>query len=162
MQICASWVWPTLSSEIRPSTPPVPSPLRPRYPVVATGLKLAATYPFSTARERVYVNIDEHDVSVQLSDRVPLSTTWNHRPLAGSWYFLIASASRCRIVRTFDRFGCVVGTVSSTIVVAMPYQPTARHHDSGEWFVPGTTQLCVADSSYAWYSKPFGDCRCVL
>src|SRR5690348_12822663 len=111
MQISASCVCPAESSEIRFSTP--------LYPAAATGLYVDATYPFSTAREIVYVNIDEHDVSVQLSERVPLSTTWNHRPVAGSWYFFIAATRRCRIVMSFDRFGCVVGTVSSTIVVAI-------------------------------------------
>src|SRR5579859_7827038 len=148
MQMSVSWVCFDESNEMRWSTP--------LYPAVATDLKLGSTYPFSTAREIAYVNIDEHEVSVQLSDREPLSTTWNQRPLAGSWYFFIAVTRRCRMVSTCDRLAWVVGTVSSTMTVAMLYQPVARHQVSGEWLVPGTTQLCVADSSYAWYSKPFG------
>src|SRR5581483_1997039 len=141
MQMSVSWVCPHESSEIFPSTPFLPSPLGPRYPVVATGLKLAATYPCSTEREIAYVNIDEHEVSVQLSDFVPLSTTWNQRPVAGSWYFFMAVTRRCRMVITLDRLACVVGTVSSTITDAIAYQPVARHQVSGECLVPGTTQL---------------------
>src|SRR5207244_12956233 len=116
-------------------------------------------YPCSTEREMVYDNIDEHDVSVQSSDLEPLSMTWNQRPVFGSWYALIPAASFCRFAMTWSRPGVPTGVASSTITVAMPNQPTARHHDSGECFVPGTTQLCVAESSYACHRTPSGRCR---
>src|ERR671937_169979 len=98
----------------------------------------------------------EQEVSVQLSDREPLSTTWNQRPVAGSWYCFIAATSFRRMVSTWSRLGWLAGTASSTVTVAIPYQPIARHQNSGECFVPGTTQLCVPDSSYACHSSPLG------
>ena len=96
-------------------------------------------YPRCTAREIVYVNMLEHDVSVQLSDRPPLSTTWNHRPVRWSCNAFMPFTMRCMMLTSCGRCGWLAGRYSSTSVNAMAYQPLARHHCSGEWLVPGTT-----------------------
>src|SRR5690242_7777570 len=99
------------------------------------------------------VYIDEQDVSVQLSERPPLSTTWNQRPVVGSWYCAYAATSFRSTSISSARRGWFAGTTSSTSMVAIPNQPSARHHTSGDWPVLGSAQGCVRDSSYACRSK---------
>src|SRR3954469_11067325 len=103
------------------------------------------------------VYIDEQDVSVQLSERPPLSTTWNQRPVAGSWYCAYAATSFRSTSISSARRGLFAGAMSSTSRVAIPNQPPARHPPGGDWPVLGSAQDWVRDSSYACRSKPF-DC----
>src|SRR4051812_30679049 len=94
-----------------------------------------------------YVYMQDDDVSVQLAVRAPRSTTWNQRPVLLSWSRAKPATSRCAIAISAARCGWLAGSRSSTSRVAIAYQPMARHHDSGEWWVPLTTQLCAAASS---------------
>src|SRR6266498_1877897 len=140
MQISVRLVRPSEPSEMRFNTP--------GYPRSAEVWKLLDTYPRSTAREIVNVYIDEHEVSVQLFELLPRSTTWNQRPVNGSWKRANAFTGRWFQVvdlGSTDRFGCVTGRISSTSMVAMAYQPMARHHEI-PLVLPssGCTQLAVS------------------
>src|SRR6266498_200741 len=137
MQISVRLVRPSEPSEMRFNTP--------GYPRSAEVWKLLDTYPRSTAREIVNVYIDEHEVSVQLFELLPRSTTWNQRPVNGSWKRANAFTRVCTLVSSTGRFGCVTGRISSTSMVAMAYQPMARHHEI-PLVLPssGCTQLAVS------------------
>ena len=52
-----------------------------------------------------------------------------------------ASISPPRVARTCGLFGCAAGKTSSTRIDATAYQPTARHHTSGECLVAAFVQL---------------------
>src|SRR3954471_10592858 len=104
-------------------------------------------YPRWAPRERAYVNMLEQEVSVQLSDRSPLSITWNQRPVAGSWYFSRPAANLRKTERSWGRRDWFAGMASRTPTIAMEYQPTARHQCSGASPVCGSAQLALFDSS---------------
>ena len=89
--------------------------------------------------------IDEQEVSVQLAVLPPMSTTWNQRPLAGSWKRANALTSLRTLSSSTGRRGWVAGSSSSTSMVAMPYQPMARHQEM-PLVLPnsGCTQLAVS------------------
>src|SRR5690348_10398787 len=114
------------------------------------------------ARETVYVNIAEQDVSVQLPLSVGFAGSWNQRPVAGSCHFLKAATSVCTWLRMSARPGWLAGRMSSASMEAMPYQPIARHQSSGAWPVVLFAHDWLFDSSYACRSRPVaGSFRCV-
>src|SRR5262245_42274285 len=96
----------------------------------------------------------EQDVSVQLSDRLPRLTTWNQRPLTGSWYRAQPATRNLMMSTSCARCGWLAGRISSPPVVAIPNQPIARHHDSGDWPVVLSAHEVSLSWLYACRSSP--------
>ena len=69
----------------------------------------------------------EHDVSVQLAATSPRLTTWNQRPVFGSWYVANPATRRRTESISAARLGWLAGSTSRVWRVAIPYQPIARH-----------------------------------
>src|SRR4029450_12954153 len=143
---------------VRPSPPLLTFCCTPADPLATTARYWSAgRYLRAMPRDITYVYIDEHDVSVQLSDRSPRLTTWNQRPVAGSCHRAQPADRNVMMSMSCCRCGWLAGRYSSTSVVAMPNQPIARHHDSGAWPVVLSAQVAagsLGSCAQAWRSSP--------
>src|SRR2546430_986892 len=104
----------------------------------------------------------EHEVSRKLPLAPGRSTICHHSPVFGSWNFDTAFTRLATIVTSAPRLGWLGAMFSSTSVVAIMNQPSARHHVSGAWPVDLFAHDALFDSSKACLSSPLaGFSRCL-